>query len=162
MSAPVAPTKPAASPFTRNHPFSAHVRENRFLNKKGSEKDTRHVVIELGSAGPTYVCGDSLGVLPRNPDRLVEEFLGKLGLSGDATLTETITASTVLNRAGKKFVKMAAEKSPASPARDRLQEVCADEAKLDAYVADRDAVDVLADAPGLQVDPAELPSLLPP
>ena len=161
MSAPTAPAQPATSPFNRNHPFSAQVRENRFLNKKGSEKDTRHVVIELGSAGPTYVCGDSLGVLPRNPDRLVEEFLGKLGLSGDATLTETITAATVLNRAGKKFVKMAAEKSPASPGRDRLQEICADEAKLDAYVADRDAVDVLADAPGLQVDPAELPSLLP-
>ncbi|MCX6934670.1 MAG: sulfite reductase subunit alpha [Verrucomicrobia bacterium] len=154
-------TLKVTSLYNRNNPYSAKIRENRLLNTKGSANDTRHLVIELGSAGPTYVCGDSLGVLPRSPAPLVDLFLTKLGLSGDAALAETIASSTAINRASKRFVRMAAAKAPASPGRDRLQAVCAEETKLDAYVADRDTVDVLTDAKGLRLDPAELPALLP-
>ena len=159
MSDSAVAAKPMGPVYNRNQPYSAKLKENRPLNQKGSSKDTRHISIELGAVGPTYVCGDSLGVLPRNPDRLVQEFLEKLGLAGDAGLTETVASTLILNRAGKKFVKAIAEKA-AGPARDRLQAVCADEKKLDEYVFDRDVVDVLLDAPGVKFDPAEIPTLL--
>ena len=159
MSEAPAAAKATASPFNRNNPYASRLRENIPLNKTGSAKDTRHIVIELGSAGPTYTCGDSLGVVPRNPSRLVDEFLQKLGLTGDTSLREILASTVILNRAGKKFVKAVADKAT-GPARDKLQALCADEKKLDEYVFDRDVVDVLHDAPGVKFDPAELPALL--
>ena len=53
MSEPAVAAKPAASPYNRNQPYSAKLKENRLLNQKGSSKDTRHISIELGSSGPT-------------------------------------------------------------------------------------------------------------
>ena len=157
MSATPAPASTPA--FNRNNPFSSKLRENRRLNQQGSSKDTRHIVIELGSDGPTYVCGDSLGVVPRNPESLVREFTQKLGLHEDANLHETLATSAILNRVGKKFVKAVAEKA-SGPSRDKLQAICADEKKLDEYVFDRDVVDVLHDAPGVHLEPSEIPGLL--
>ena len=152
-------TPPVTPAFSRNNPFSSQLKENRCLNQPGSSKDTRHIVIELGSSGPTYICGDSLGVVPRNPDSLVREFTQRLGLHEDAALHETIATSAVLNRAGKKFVKAVAEKATGT-AREKLQAICADEKKLDEYVFDRDVVDVLHYAPGVHLEPSEIPNLL--
>jgi sulfite reductase (NADPH) flavoprotein alpha-component len=157
MSASPTPGTPPA--FGRNNPFASKIRENRHLNQQGSSKDTRHIVIELGSSGPTYQCGDSLGVLPRNPETLVREFTQKLGLHNDEALHETLATSAILNRVGKKFVKAVAEKATGT-AKDKLQAICADEKKLDEYVFDRDVVDVLHDAPGVHLEPWEIPSLL--
>jgi sulfite reductase (NADPH) flavoprotein alpha-component len=157
MSASPTPGTPPT--FGRNNPFASQLRENRHLNQKGSSKDTRHIVIELGSSGPTYQCGDSLGVLPRNPETLVREFTQKLGLHNDEALHETLATSAILNRVGKKFVKAVAEKATGT-AKDKLQAICADEKKLDEYVFDRDVVDVLHDAPGVHLEPSEIPGLL--
>jgi sulfite reductase (NADPH) flavoprotein alpha-component len=157
MSASPTPGTPPT--FGRNNPFASQLRENRHLNQKGSSKDTRHIVIELGSSGPTYQCGDSLGVLPRNPETLVREFTQKLGLHNDEALHETLATSAILNRVGKKFVKAVAEKATGT-AKDKLQALCADEKKLDEYVFDRDVVDVLHDAPGVHLEPSEIPGLL--
>ena len=153
------PTLGIPPAFGRNNPFASQLRENRHLNQKGSSKDTRHIVIELGSSGPTYQCGDSLGVLPRNPETLVREFTQKLGLHNDEALHETLATSAILNRVGKKFVKAVAEKATGT-AKDKLQAICADEKKLDEYVFDRDVVDVLHDAPGVHLEPSEIPGLL--
>ena len=157
MSASTTPATPPA--FGRNNPFASKLRENRHLNQQGSSKDTRHIVIELGSSGPTYQCGDSLGVLPRNPEALVREFTQKLGLHNDEALHETLATSAILNRVGKKFVKAVAEKATGT-AKDKLQAICSDEKKLDEYVFDRDVVDVLHDAPGVHLEPSEIPGLL--
>jgi sulfite reductase (NADPH) flavoprotein alpha-component len=157
MSASPTPGTPTA--FGRSNPFASKLRENRHLNQQGSSKDTRHIVIELGSSGPTYQCGDSLGVLPRNPETLVREFTQKLGLHNDEALHETLATSAILNRVGKKFVKAVAEKATGTT-KDKLQAICSDEKKLDEYVFDRDVVDVLHDAPGVHLEPSEIPGLL--
>jgi sulfite reductase (NADPH) flavoprotein alpha-component len=145
--------------FGRQNPFAARLRENRQLNRQGSRKDTRHIVIELGSAGPTYTCGDALGVFPRNPEALVREFIEALGLPHDAALNETLASSAVLNRVRKKFVRAVAEKA-SGRARDRLQDICANDKAFDEYIFDRDVIDVLRDAPGVHFEPAEIPGLL--
>jgi len=145
--------------FGRRNPFASRLRENRRLNQQGSSKDTRHIVIDLGSAGPTYTCGDALGVVPRNPEPLVSEFIETLGLQNDAALHETIATSVVLNRVRKKFVRAVAEKA-VGPAKQRFQDICADDKKFDHYIFDRDVIDVLRDAPGVHFEPAEVPDLL--
>ena len=145
--------------FGRQNPFASRLRENRRLNRQGSSKDTRHIVIELGSAGPTYTCGDALGVFPRNPEPLVREFIETLGLQNDAALHETIATSAVLNRVRKKFVRAVAEKA-VGPAKQRFQDIVADDKKFDHYIFDRDVIDVLRDAPGVHFEPADIPGLL--
>ena len=43
------------------------------LNDRGSNKETWH--IEIAAEGVQYQCGDSLGVVPENPTRVVEEII---------------------------------------------------------------------------------------
>lgn len=145
--------------FNRQNPFASRLCENRRLNRQGSKKDTRHIVIELGSAGPTYTCGDALGVFPRNPEPLVREFIETLDLPNDAALHETITTSAVLNRVRKKFVRAVAEKA-VGQAKQRFQDIVADDKKFNEYIFDRDVIDVLRDAPGVHFEPADIPGLL--
>jgi len=145
--------------FSRHNPFPSRLRENRRLNRQGSKKDTRHIVMELGSAGPKYTCGDALGVFARNPESLVREFIETLGLPNDAALHEAIATSGVLNRVRKKFVRAVAEKA-VGRSKQRFQEIITDEKKFDHYIFDRDVIDVLRDAPGVYFEPADIPGLL--
>ena len=43
------------------------------LNDRGSNKETWH--IEIAAEGVQYQCGDSLGVVPENPTKVVEEII---------------------------------------------------------------------------------------
>ena len=74
MSEP-APT----SAFNKDHPFPAHLTENRLLNKPGSHKETRHLVVDIAGSGLTYKVGDSLGVFPTNRPSEVDEILQRAG-----------------------------------------------------------------------------------
>jgi len=69
-SAPPAPK--AAEPGTRDAPVEAIFRMATRLNRKGSEKDTRHVVFDISCSGLTYAPGDSFGIYPRNDPVLAE------------------------------------------------------------------------------------------
>ena len=62
--------------------FAATFFAARPLNGAGSEKDTRHVVLEIAN-GELYDPGDSLGVLPRNPPDLVAAIIERLGAAPD-------------------------------------------------------------------------------
>jgi sulfite reductase (NADPH) flavoprotein alpha-component len=81
---PPAAVRPSVRPTThgRDNPFPARLRENRRLNLPGSEKDTRHVALDLTGSGLTYKPGDALGVYPENCPTLVEHILEGLDASG--------------------------------------------------------------------------------
>ena len=55
-------TKPA---FNRANPFSARLIGTLALNRAGSKKETRHIMIDLAGSGLVYKPGDALGVFPR-------------------------------------------------------------------------------------------------
>ncbi len=79
-----AQTTPDSLPVgTRQKPFLAKLIESRPLNKPGSIKDTRHVVIDLGESGIKYQVGDALGVYPTNCPELVRDIIAKLGTEPD-------------------------------------------------------------------------------
>jgi sulfite reductase (NADPH) flavoprotein alpha-component len=110
MKAPAAPAPPSSTPATapaalgvaakgkpapvapggagtgkahgRDHPFPARLRSCVRLNGPGSEKDTRHVVLDLKGSGLTYKPGDALGVYPENCPSLVQRILEVLDASG--------------------------------------------------------------------------------
>src|SRR5207248_7217967 len=60
-------------------PFVAEFRSADCLNKPGSEKETRHVVLASGSGAADYEAGDSLGVVARNSAELVAAIIERLG-----------------------------------------------------------------------------------
>ncbi|MFZ1101565.1 MAG: sulfite reductase subunit alpha, partial [Hyphomicrobiaceae bacterium] len=71
--ADAAPAEPkAAEPGTRDTPVEAIFTMATRLNGKGSQKDTRHVVLDIAGCGLRYAPGDSFGIYPRNDPALAE------------------------------------------------------------------------------------------
>ncbi|TWT89327.1 Sulfite reductase [NADPH] flavoprotein alpha-component [Stieleria varia] len=68
-----------AASWSRQNPFTAKLVESRRLNKPGSAKDTRHVVIDLSGSGIRYDVGDALGIYPTNCRDLVTEIIEEIG-----------------------------------------------------------------------------------
>jgi sulfite reductase alpha subunit-like flavoprotein len=57
---------PTASLYNKDNPFPARLTENRLLNKAGSHKETRHIVVNIAGSDLHYKVGDSLGVFATN------------------------------------------------------------------------------------------------
>jgi sulfite reductase (NADPH) flavoprotein alpha-component len=74
---------PAASAMPRvpREPFPARLREAQKLNRGGSEKDTRLVVLETDTGAESFQVGDSLGVVARNCPELVAAIIARLGVT---------------------------------------------------------------------------------
>ena len=151
MSTPAAP-----SVYNRANPFKAHLTENYSLSSAGSNKDTRHIVVNLTGSGITYVAGDSLGVVPRNFPRVVDELLPHLGVdpqtpveqpTGATTAREILISGYILNRVSKKFVKAVLERLPEGQKKTSLAEIVGNDETFDDFVFTRDYTDVLAEYP---------------
>ena len=113
-------------------------------------------MVNLGDSGINYVPGDSLGVIPRNFPRLVDELLLHLGLgleemvdqpSGPAPLRELLINQYVLNRVSKKFVKALVEKLSEGVKKQQLAEIVSNNEAFDDYIFTRDYADVLIEYP---------------
>lgn len=73
----------AACPWTHHHPYAARLAVNRRLNEATSDKEVRHVEIDLGDSGITYAAGDSLAVHPVNDPTLIQAIMSRLGVGVD-------------------------------------------------------------------------------
>lgn len=144
--------KAPASPYNKNNPFLAKITEKPVLNKAGSEKETRHIVVNLSGSGLQYSPGYSLGVFGTNDPAAVSELLGLLGIDpaspiaqkdgSSKPLSDVLLREYTLNRAGTKLIKALAEKLPAGPKKDEFAALVADEAKLAEFVFSRDVFEV--------------------
>jgi sulfite reductase (NADPH) flavoprotein alpha-component len=114
------------------------------------------MVVHLGDSGIKYVPGDSLGVIPRNFPKAVDELLTHLALdpampidqpTGPVTLRELLINGYILNRVSKKFVKAVLERLPEGDKKTALAEIVGNEATFEDYVFTRDYTDVLAEYP---------------
>jgi len=141
--------------YTRKNPYLAQLTCHEPLTKAGSEKDTRHFVVDLGDSGITYTPGDSLGVFARNPVSLVDQVLALLDFQPgtivkspkgqDVTLRQTLTEDYILNRANRKIMASLSERVPQGEQRNRLMEIVDNSEVLSEYIYERDYVDVLRD-----------------
>ena len=66
---------------TKDKPYQSQILVNRLLNQ-GSDKETRHFELSLQDSGLTYEPGDSLGVIPQNNPKVVDDLISATGLSG--------------------------------------------------------------------------------
>ncbi len=159
-----------ASVYSKDRPFLAKVTENRLLNKPGSAKETRHLVVDLTGGGFHYKAGDSIGVFPTNRPSEVDEILSRLGATGDELvspgmlklpvaipLREALTARLALAAPITKMVATLAAKATDPAEKARLAGLLAPEAKemLTAFLHEREFVDLLAEFPSARLTPQE-------
>lgn len=92
LSVPAQATARHASPLhavnapplhSRENPFPAAVLENQRIVSRDSDRDVRHIELSLEGSGLRYEAGDAIGVWPRNPPVLVDQWLSALRLDGD-------------------------------------------------------------------------------
>ena len=75
---------PALPGYAREKPVTATFLGAPVLSKGGSEKETRHVELDISDCRLDYRVGDSLGVFASNPPELVEAVIACLGATADA------------------------------------------------------------------------------
>lgn len=64
--------------YCREQPVSAVFKSATPLNGAGSEKDTRHIVLDISQSGISYAPGDSFGLMPSNCPKLVDQVLAAM------------------------------------------------------------------------------------
>ncbi len=148
----MAPLKPQMT-YSRKNPFMAHLTEHRLLTSEGSEKDTRHFVLNISASGLTYQPGDSLGAFANNAPPLVDELIQELGFAPQASVTnpegqtvpfrEALLHNYVLNRANRKIMFGLSAIIPQGEQRNRLMELVDTETLMGEYIFSRDYVDIL-------------------
>ncbi|EKT65534.1 NADPH-dependent assimilatory sulfite reductase flavoprotein subunit [Providencia burhodogranariea] len=72
-----------SSPYTKTAPLTATLLNNQKITGRNSQKDIRHIEIDLGESGLRYQPGDALGVWFDNEPELVDELISLLWLKGD-------------------------------------------------------------------------------
>ncbi|MFZ5494034.1 MAG: sulfite reductase subunit alpha [Verrucomicrobiota bacterium] len=160
---------PPFSAYTKDNPLPAKLLENRVLNKDGSGKDTRHLVIDIAGSGLTYQAGDSLGVYPSNRPQLVDEIIGLLGATGNEpvlparataaiSLREALTHKLSLAGPTRKILETIALKTADPGEKARLVALLAPEATelRETFLAQREYIDLLEEFPGARLTPQEL------
>lgn len=157
-------------PFTKDRPFPATLRVNRLLNKHGSQKETRHFVVDIAGSNLTYEAGDSLGIYPSNRPSEVEELLNRLGASGEELvspavlkltepipLREALTQRLALAKPGRRMVETLSRLTVNNAEKDRLNTLLRAENQegLAHWLEMREYVDVLAEFPGARIAPQD-------
>lgn len=97
---PIRPTSTVTG-FSRKNPFVASLLVDQRITSRDSDKNTRHLELDLESSGLSYQPGDSLGVVPENPPALVGKLLDTMGLSGNESVQlrdEVMSLSDALSR----------------------------------------------------------------
>lgn len=161
-------SNPPFNLYTKDNPLPAKLLENRVLNKDGSSKDTRHLVIDIAGSGLTYKVGDSLGVYPSNRLQLVEEIIDLLGATGNepvmlprltapVSLRDALTTKLSLSEPTRKILETLAAKTPDQAEKAQLAALLAPEAKeaLELFLGQREYLDLLEEFPGAKLTPQE-------
>ncbi|MEP6936823.1 MAG: sulfite reductase subunit alpha [Chthoniobacterales bacterium] len=112
-------------PYTRQKPFPGKLVVNRRLTGDGSEKDTRHLEVDLAGSGLNYEVGDSMAVYPSNDAALVDEILHALCANGneivpgnkgrEVPLREALLWDYSITQPTPKLLKAIAERASGAP-----------------------------------------------
>lgn len=149
----------AAASYDRRHPFPAEMLDNLVLNGRGSHKETRHIELSLEGSGLSYQPGDALGVYPQNDPRLVATIIERLGLDPDAAVKAgdvdtTLAKALQHHREITVLTRPVVERWAEFSGSETLKALLEDHARLSAWMAERDLLDLIEEAPvsGLDAD----------
>ena len=154
------------SPYTKEAPLTATLSGNQKITGRNSEKDVRHIEIDLGDSGLRYQPGDALGVWYQNDPQLVKELVELLWLKGDEPVTvegKTLPLSEALQWHFELTVNTATivENYATLTRSESLLPLVGDKAQLQQYAAATPIVDMVRFSP-TQLDAEALIGLLRP
>lgn len=154
------------SPYSKDAPLVASLSVNQKITGRNSEKDVRHIEIDLGDSGLRYQPGDALGIWYQNDPALVKELVELLWLKGDEPVTvegKTLTLSEALQWHFELTVNTAniVENYATLTRSETLLPLVGDKAKLQHYAATTPIVDMVRFSPA-QLDAEALINLLRP
>lgn len=157
---------PAPPRGGRDAPFEAELLVNQRLTGRGSTKDVRHLELDIDGSGLTWEAGDSLGVVVRNPARIVEPLLEALALDGaaavdapDATLRDELVTGREITTLNRPFLEAWAAAEPSGRLADKLAELRG--AGLGQWMNSRQVIDIVREYPA-EVVPQRLLEMLRP
>ncbi len=154
------------SPYTKEAPLTATLSVNQKITGRNSEKDVRHIEIDLGDSGLRYQPGDALGVWYQNDPQLVKELVELLWLKGAEPVTvegQTLPLSEALQWHFELTVNTATivENYATLTRSESLLPLVGDKAQLQQYAAATPIVDMVRFSP-TQLDAEALIGLLRP
>jgi len=155
-----------SSPYTKEEPLVATLAVNQKITGRDSEKDVRHIEIDLGDSGLRYQPGDALGVWYQNDPELVRELVELLWLKGDEPVTvdgKTLPLSEALAWHFELTVNTASivENYARLSRSETLLPMVGDKARLQHYAATTPIVDMVRFS-AAQLDAEALTGLLRP
>ncbi|MBL4910471.1 MAG: assimilatory sulfite reductase (NADPH) flavoprotein subunit [Alteromonadaceae bacterium] len=110
----------AENQYDKENPFTAEFSLSQKITGRDSNKDVRHIEIDLAGSGLTYQVGDALGVYFENDTVLVAELITALGFSADEevqlndkkfTLAQVLTSELEITQTAANFVEFWAKQS---------------------------------------------------
>lgn len=155
-----------SSPYSKEQPLTAQLAVKQKITGRGSDKDVRHIEIDLGDSGLRYQPGDALGVWFDNDPALVDELVQLLWLKGDE-LVEVEGKARPLREALRSHFELTqnttliVEKYAAVSRDEKLIGLLADKTKLQQYAHNTPIVDMVRQAPA-DLTAEQLVSLLRP
>lgn len=154
------------SPYTKEAPLTASLAVNQKITGRDSEKDVRHIEIDLGDSGLRYQPGDALGVWYQNDPALVKELVELLWLKGDEPVTvegKTLSLAEALQWHFELTVNTGniVENYATLTRSETLLPLVGDKAQLQHYAATTPIVDMVRFSPA-QLDAQALIELLRP
>ena len=155
-----------SSPYTKEEPLVASFAANQKITGRDSDKDVRHIEIDLGDSGLRYQPGDALGVWFENDDALVQELLQLVWLKGDEPV-EVQGKNLPLAEALKTHFELTVntpqivEQYAALSRNDALLALAGDKPKLQSYAQSFPIVDMVRQAP-TELNSEQLTGLLRP
>ncbi|WP_423060853.1 NADPH-dependent assimilatory sulfite reductase flavoprotein subunit [Citrobacter portucalensis] len=155
-----------SSPYTKEAPLTASLAVNQKITGRDSQKDVRHIEIDLGDSGLRYQPGDALGVWYQNDPALVKELVELLWLKGDEPVTvegKTLSLAEALQWHFELTVNTGniVENYATLTRSETLLPLVGDKAQLQHYAATTPIVDMVRFSPA-QLDAQTLVDLLRP
>lgn len=141
-----------SSPYSKSSPLHATFAVNQKVTGRNSEKDVRHIEIDLGDSGLRYQPGDALGVWFDNDPALVQELLELLWLKGNEPVSvdgKTLPLSQALKSHFELTQNTApiVEKYAALSRNETLLSLLADKPALQQFAQRTPLVDMVRQAP---------------
>ena len=155
-----------SSPYTKEAPLTASFAANQKITGRDSDKDVRHIEIDLGDSGLRYQPGDALGVWFENDVELVQELLQLVWLKGDETVEingVTLPLADALQKHYELTVNtpQIVEQYAALSRNEALLELASEKPKLQSYAQSFPIVDMVRQAP-TELNSEQLTGLLRP
>jgi len=141
-----------SSAYCKQKPYTASVSVNQKITGRDSQKDIRHIEIDLEDSGLSYQPGDTLGLWFENDVELVAELLALVGLTNDEqvevagqalSLQQALVEHYELTQSYPSFVQAYAEASGSK----ELSALLKDKTELRNYCYGRQIIDVIKETP---------------